>query len=307
MKHVHLVSAFAVSITLLTMSVASSKTPEAGYTGASCCPMHAALEKSPAPKGEMLANSRVQVVLASEVDWQQLNPARGNQSPQAGTLWGDRKGEVPTGFLAKFVDGFSSPPHIHNATYRAVVISGEIHNDDPAAEKMWMPAGSFWTQPKGETHITAAKGAVNIALVEIDEGPYLVMPPSESFDSGERPIHIDPSNLMWLDASESERVSVDGAEVAFLWGSLDDGRSNGTFIKLAPGFKGTIKSQGSTFRAVVIQGIPQYHLLNESKALEPGSYFSSTGDNEHQIASDTKEESLIYVRTDGAYELLPAN
>ena len=83
-----------------------------------------------------------EVVLTSEVKWEQLNPARGDKSPQAGTLWGDRKGPVPTGFLAKFVDGFSSPPHIHNATYRAVVISGSIHNDDPEAVDMWMPAAA---------------------------------------------------------------------------------------------------------------------------------------------------------------------
>ena len=104
-----------------------------------------------------------EVIMVSEVKWEQLNPARGDKSPQAGTLWGDRKGTVPTGFLAKFVDGFSSPPHIHNATYRAVVISGRIHNDDPNAADMWMSTGSFWTQPKGEVHITAAKGSINVA------------------------------------------------------------------------------------------------------------------------------------------------
>jgi len=99
------------------------------------------------------------VVSASEIKWEQLNPARGDKSPQAGTIWGDRKGTVPTGFLVKFVDGFSSPPHIHNVTYRGVVISGLIHNDDQNAEKMWMPKGSFWTQPEGESHITAAKSS----------------------------------------------------------------------------------------------------------------------------------------------------
>ena len=103
-----------------------------------------------------------QVVLSSEINWEKLNPARGDKSPQAGTVWGDRKGEVPTGFLAKFVDGFSSPPHIHNVTYRAMVIKGLIHNDDPKAEKMWMPPGSFWTQPAGEAHITAAQGEESI-------------------------------------------------------------------------------------------------------------------------------------------------
>jgi len=57
----------------------------------------------------------------SEVKWEPLNLARGDNTPQAGTLWGDRKGTAPTGFIAKFVDGFSSPPHIHNTTFRAVV------------------------------------------------------------------------------------------------------------------------------------------------------------------------------------------
>ncbi|MCG8600560.1 MAG: DUF4437 domain-containing protein, partial [Verrucomicrobiales bacterium] len=90
-----------------------------------------------------------EIVTASEVNWTPLNAARGDASPQAGTLWGDRAGEPQTGFLVKFADGFSSPPHIHNVTYRGVVISGQIHNDDPDAAEMWMPAGSFWTQPAG--------------------------------------------------------------------------------------------------------------------------------------------------------------
>lgn len=87
-----------------------------------------------------------EVLLQSDVQWTPLNPARGDQSPQAGTLWGDRTNSGASGFLVQFVDGFSSPPHIHNVTYRGVVISGLIHNDDPKAEKMWMPEGSFWTQ-----------------------------------------------------------------------------------------------------------------------------------------------------------------
>ena len=125
---------------------------------------------------EQISNPTNKVLLRSEIKWEKLNPARGDQSPQAGTVWGDRKGEVPTGFLAKFADGFSSPPHIHDVTYRAVVIKGSIHNDDPKAANMWMKPGSFWTQPKGESHITSAKGEENIALVEIDKGPYLVQP-----------------------------------------------------------------------------------------------------------------------------------
>ena len=216
-----------------------------------------------------------EVVLVSEVKWEKLNPARGDKSPQAGTLWGDRKGAVPTGFLAKFVDGFSSPPHIHNATYRAVVISGLIHNDDPGAEDMWMPSGSFWTQPEGQVHITAAKGDYNLALVEIDMGPYLVLPPAEAFDSGERPVNIDASNIVWVEANNMGS-SRNAPKIAYLWGKQQDGQSHGTFVKLPGGFVGEIRAQGSTFRAVVITGQLKYFGAT-NQALPPGLTSVRTG------------------------------
>ncbi|MEM1222832.1 MAG: DUF4437 domain-containing protein [Verrucomicrobiota bacterium] len=238
----------------------------------------------------------------SEVKWEPLNPARGDKSPQAGTLWGNRNGTEATGFLAKFVDGFSSPPHIHNVTYRAVVISGRIHNDDPAAEKMWMSPGSFWTQPKGEVHITAAKGEENIALVEIDHGPYLVKHADDAFDSGERPVNVDSSNIVWVTPHELS-LNEDGPEIAYLWGNLEEGQSNGTFIKLPAGFQGQIQSKGSTFRIVTIQGNPAYH--NEEKfILNPGSYFSSSGDATHLISSE-EGTSILYVRTNAPYRIIP--
>lgn len=243
------------------------------------------------------------ILLTSDVEWEQLNPARGDKSPQAGTLWGDRKGNVPTGFLAKFVDGFSSPPHIHNVMYRAVVISGSIHNDDPDAADMWMPAGSFWTQPKGEVHITAAKGNTNIALVEIDKGPYLVLPVDKAFDSGERPINMDALNVVWVDPPGMP-TSEDGPKIAYLWGELSDDQSNGTFVKLPAGFTGRLHAYGSTFRAVVIKGQPQYVEKN-IKHLEPGSYFGSMGETVHQLSTKSGEETIIYIRTNGRYSVIP--
>ena len=252
---------------------------------------------------QVAAEPTKEIMLASEVRWQKLNPARGDSSPQAGTLWGDRNDTVPTGFLARFVDGFSSPPHIHNATYRAVVISGNIHNDDPDAAQMWMPTGSFWTQPKGEVHITAAKGASNVALVEIDRGPYLVLPTEKAFDSVERPINVDASNIVWVDPPRMP-TSAKGPKVAYLWGNLQDGQSNGTFVRLPAGFTGKIHSYGSIFRAVVIKGQPQY-LGTDVKTLDPGSYFGSKGEAVHQISSNAAEESIIYVRTDGKYKVVP--
>ncbi|MEO1279451.1 MAG: DUF4437 domain-containing protein, partial [Planctomycetota bacterium] len=66
----------------------------------------------------------VEVVLASEANWGALNPARGDAGPRAADLWGDRTLAGATGFLVKFAEGFSSPPHIHNVTYRGLVIEG---------------------------------------------------------------------------------------------------------------------------------------------------------------------------------------
>lgn len=249
-------------------------------------------------------SKEAEIVLISEVEWQQLNPLRGAASPQAGTLWGDRNAEVPTGFLAKFVDGFSSPPHIHNAIYRAVVISGSIHNDDPDAGEMWMPVGSFWTQPEGQVHITAAKGETNIALVEIDMGPYLVLPKEQAYDNGERPINVDVSNIVWVDLQRTA-TSKDGPKIAYLWGDLEEGRSNGSFLKLPAGFKGAIESEGTVFRAVVIEGQLSYD-GSEVKVLDPGSYFSSQGEFTHAITSHAERESVIYIRTNGRYAIDPS-
>lgn len=249
------------------------------------------------------ASDNHELVLASDINWEQLNPLRGDKSPKAGTLWGDRKGTVATGFLVKFVDGFSSPPHIHNVSYRGVVISGLIHNDDPYATAMWMPAGSFWTQPKGEVHITAAKGETNVAYIEIEKSPYLVWAKEKAFDTKERPVNVDASNIVWLDASnikEQSEALDHNVKMAYLWGNPQNNQLYGTLIKLPAGFTGTIQSHGSTFRAVVIQGQPQYQVSKtDIKTLEAGSYFSSKEKFNHQISSDVSEESVIYVRTDG--------
>ena len=96
-----------------------------------------------------------------------------------------------------------------------------------------------------------------------------------------------------------------GAKVAFLWGKPQDNQLYGTLIKLPAGFSGKIRSQGSTFRAVVIQGQPQYQVSSDAdtKDLEPGSYFSSKGTSVHQVSSKAGEESIIYVRTDGKFDV----
>nr|WP_299410997.1 DUF4437 domain-containing protein [Acaryochloris sp. IP29b_bin.148] len=248
-----------------------------------------------------------EILLMSDVQWGPLNPARGDKSPKAGQLWGDRTGSGPSGFLVEFVDGFSSPPHIHNVTYKGMVIQGLLHNDDPGAHKMWLPAGSFWTQPAGEVHVTAADDSNNLAYIEIEEGPYLVRPPEAAFDNGERPVNVDRSNLVWLNASNITWVDqpemLAGAKMAFLWGNPQDEQLNGTLIKLPTGFTGEIQSQASTFRAVVIQGQPSLH-SGQTNVLEPGSYFGSEGETVHQVSCEAKEECVIYVRAQGKYNVV---
>jgi quercetin dioxygenase-like cupin family protein len=170
------------------------------------------------PKTDSIKTKNEEVTIQS-IKWGWLNQLRGDKSPAAGQLWGDRTDTLASGFLVKFNKGFSSPPHIHNVTYRGVVIKGLLHNDDENAEKQWLPAGSFWIQPAGEAHITSANAKDNLAYIEIQEGPYLVKPTDEAFDNGERPVNVDKNNLVWLNVNDITWITDDSnVQTAFLWG-----------------------------------------------------------------------------------------
>lgn len=256
----------------------------------------------------------VAVVPSAAVEFQPLNPARGDASPQAGVLWGDIREDVPTGTIIQFKPGFSSPPHIHNITYRAVVISGAVHNDDPDAELMWMGPGSFWTQPAGATHITAAQADAGLsrAFLEIDEGPYLVQPKDRAFANGEFPINVEADNIVWIDADDVSWVSVPGAStgnsapsMAFLWGAPEDGKKNGTFLKLPAGFDGAIAGGDAWLRAVVIKGEATHRTGDAAEAVEldPGSYFGSNAATVHNVSCNGAEECIFYMSVEGKYEV----
>lgn len=230
----------------------------------------------------------------STLEWGALNPARGEKGPKAANLWGDRRKSGASGFLVKFVDGFSSPPHIHNVSYRGVVIAGLIHNDDPNAEKMWMPAGSYWTQPAGESHITSAKGENNLIYVEIQEGPYLVHPSAEASDNGERPINVHKGNIVWLEATEEVKI-------AYLWGDPEGEKPSGKLLRIPAGVAVQIRSPNSALRGVVIEGRADYQEKGKtsSQSLKPGGYFSSTDESRKEFSLKARAESLVYVRTIG--------
>ncbi|WP_420333387.1 DUF4437 domain-containing protein [Roseibium sp.] len=268
----------------------------------------AAASQNPEPSGV------VEVVPSADVTFQPLNPARGDAGPQAGVLWGDIREDVPTGTIIRFKPGFSSPPHIHNITYRAVVISGAVHNDDPTAEPMWMGPGSFWTQPAGATHITAARedAGLSSAFLEIQEGPYLVQPKDRAFANGEFPVNVEAGNIVWIDAEDVAWVDAPGAtegadqpKMAFLWGAPADTEKNGTFLKLPAGFEGTITGGDAWLRAVVISGTATHQApgLSEATPLDPGSYFGSRRATEHAVTCTGAEPCIFYMSAEGKYEV----
>lgn len=243
---------------------------------------------------DSLANPRT----SADIDWGPLNAARGDQSPQAGDLWGDRTGDGATGFLVQFKDGFSSPPHIHNITYRGIVIQGNVHNDHPDADVAWMPPGSAWVQPAGGVHITAAQGDRNMAYIEIASGPYLVQPPADAFDSDDQPRNIHADDMPWADAGH-------GVQTARLWGGTDQHQPTGTLVKLPANFRGSIHSPGGTLHAVIIAGDLLLHTADptDTTRLEPGNYFGSTGQAAHRLANASNAPTLVYLRTDQSFDV----
>ena len=256
--------------------------------------------------------TEVEVVRVSEARWGALNPARGSAGPRAANLWGDRAGSTATGFLVRFAEGFSSPPHIHNVTYRGIVIEGLVHNDDPEAAEMWMPQGSYWTQPAGEVHITSAKGTGRLTYIEIQKGPYLVMPPEEASDNGERPINVHAANMVWLDASTTTRIRLqdpmspgDGPRISFLWGDPQDGQASGALVALPGGHDWSLSSDDPELRVVVIEGSPR---LQQSEGigpvvLEPGSFVGGKGPGASIMIFAPSSRSLLYVRCRGSFEV----
>ncbi|MEM1027280.1 MAG: DUF4437 domain-containing protein [Planctomycetota bacterium] len=252
---------------------------------------------TPSPSRDKPHHPGIEYLAAQDVDWTALNPARGDQSPQAADLWGDRAVDGATGFMVKFVDGFSSPPHIHNVTYRGVVLDGLVHNDDPAAPPMWMPAGSFWTQPAGDNHITAAKGPRNIAYIEIDAGPYLVQPSDEAFATAERPINVDASNLVWVEQPS-------GVHLAYLWGDPQNDQPAGLFLRLSPEFSGSIRTPNTPLRMVVVKGNVELTTDEGIVSLAPGSYFGTTSAGTLHLASDATVPAQLYLRAAGRFTVV---
>ena len=253
------------------------------------------------PENKELSDSRV--LSFADVEWEQLNPARGDKSPKAATLWGERTGPGPAGFLLKPVDGFKSPPHIHNVAYRGVVISGLLHNDHPDAEMLWMKTGSFWTQPEGGVHITAAKGDDALAYIEVEDG-FGVLPAKEAFESKDKAINLEASKISWKEIGDKVD-SATTAMTAYLWGSSSNNKLAGRLLMLPDGYHGKIIASGSVFRVVLIQGVSDYQLEGSEQimGLKPGSYFSANRESVHKVRCNAESRCILYVRSNKMFDL----
>lgn len=266
------------------------------------CSTHNLLQES--HTSTLNETSTVETLQTANVKWEQLNPARGKSSPQAGTLWGERTGPGPAGFLLKPIDGFKSPPHIHNVAYRGIVISGGIHNDDPNADDMYMPQRSFWTQPAGGIHITAAKGVKSLAYIEIEDN-FTVLPAAKAFVSQENPVNIHASNIVWVTQVDNA-LNDKTVKLAYLWQNHENPTLNGQLVKLPKGFNGFINAESATMRVVVIEGHPAYQTNNKQQltSLEPGSYLGLMGNTKQYVECPATEDCVMYIRANGAFSVV---
>ena len=71
----------------------------------------------------------------------------------AAPAYGDL-GTGPHGTFIKMPAGYVSPAHTHSEDYWAVVISGVMVNKKPDGPDVLLPAGSYYFQKGGETHVT---------------------------------------------------------------------------------------------------------------------------------------------------------
>ncbi len=245
----------------------------------------------------------LEIIAPNEVGYIPLNPARGDAAPQAGVLWGDIRSDTASGTLLRFADGFSSPPHIHNITYRAVVIEGQLHNAAPDAAMNWMGAGSFWIQGAGEDHITAAKpGSSALAFLEIETGPYLVEPSSEAFRPPDASINLKSSDIEWSSIADEKWITPNSAgtavEFADLWGDASPEASRGRFIRLADDASVQLSFAASDLRAVIVKGTIEQQVpgVSNPASIGPGGFFRTNAAIDNLVTCQT-EECVLYLRT----------
>ena len=105
-------------------------------------------------------------------------------------------------------------------------------------------------------------------------------------------------NASWVE-SRPPSAPADDAKIAFLWGNPEDEGPSGILVELRAGSAGVMRSNRSSYRAVVIQGSPAHHAVDGSDPtiMGPGSYIGSNGASA-RVSCESREDCILYVRTE---------
>lgn len=152
-----------------------------------------------------------------------------------------------------------------------------------------------------------------MAYIEINEGPYLVQPEFEAFHNDEEPLNVAENNMVWLDANDirwikpaRQRRRQARPEDRLPVGQPGRRQLSCRLVKLPADFSGEITSHADEFRAVVIKGDLSHETegKDDSQRLATGSYFGSQGEITHDITTGADGETLLYVRNNGAFDIV---
>jgi hypothetical protein len=242
-------------------------------------------------------------VRPADVKWMPFDPnaAEPDKGPQMGVVFGDPQ-SGPSGLFIKAPAKHVSPPHVHSADYKGVVISGTVTNDVPKAKKpVKMTAGSFWAEAGGRAHVTACPDGC-LAFVTVD-GAFDMLGPDKAGASptGMKPVNTLPKSLKWVAPPGTKDIWF-----AQAWGDPQSGEPHGFFVKIKAGNPGMMHSHTSDYHAVVIQGSPKHWEPGQTpEASPPGSYWWQKGGADHQDSCDPGQDCIGYVHMLGKMDFAP--
>ena len=88
-------------------------------------------------------------------------------------------------------------------------------------------------------------------------GLYDVLPVENASNNEAKATSIHASNVVWVEPDGMPTLA-NGPKVAVLWGNPNNDQPSGTLVKLPAGFIGMMRSHGSTFHAVAVEGRQEY-------------------------------------------------
>jgi len=122
--------------------------------------------------------------------------------------------------------------------------------------------------------------------------------------SGNRPIPIAAEDLKWADL---DPAGAPGVKLAILWGNPASG-TFGAFFRLPAGFTAPLHTHTHRMKVVIVSGT----YIQEPEGspvfrLRPGSYLMQPGGTyRHTTRCDTTSDCVIFVESDGAFDLFAA-